>query len=281
MDPQSAFTFQDLLTFVISDMAKAISERSGETEQQHFARSRAAAHMILGFLPRDVIEAMLAGHCVMLHEVMTADVRSTLHVDPAAGRRRPRCNIVGLNRAFNDNLDRLESYRERPTEGSRDTPTAQQPAEPRPTPPDVQPEVAKPPPPRPVAQTLNRAARRQAARAENRATATASRAASKSAVATPQPAVQAFAPHPGPHRTSSTTTNAFGLPSPEAIAACNANPEAMQALRSGDPVGFARAMGIADPCEAFLAAANAKGSPFRPVGIRPRSSNERAIRPKR
>ena len=57
MDPQSAFTFQDLFTFVISDMAKAISQRSGETGDQHFARSRAAAHMILGFLPRDVIEA--------------------------------------------------------------------------------------------------------------------------------------------------------------------------------------------------------------------------------
>jgi hypothetical protein len=51
-------------------------------------------------------------------------------------------------------------------------------------------------------------------------------------------------------------------PSPEAMAARQANPEAMDALQSGDATGFARAMGIEHPCEAFLAAANTKGSPF-------------------
>ena len=56
MDTQPAFGFKELFAHVIGDMAKAICERNGETQQQQFLRSQAAAHMIMGFLPRDVIE---------------------------------------------------------------------------------------------------------------------------------------------------------------------------------------------------------------------------------
>ena len=154
MDPQPAFTFQDLFTFVIGDMAKAIAEREGEPREQQFARSQAAVHMILGFLPRDVIEAMLAGHCVMLHEVMTAKARTSLRGDTDPSRRGPRSNIVGLNKAFNDNLDRLERYQQRPAEGTRDAPETQSPTAPAP-PPTATTEPRQPPP---VAPRLNRAA---------------------------------------------------------------------------------------------------------------------------
>ena len=258
MDPQPAFTFQDLISFVIGDMVKAIAERDGETQEQQFARSHAAAHMILGFLPRDVIEAMLAGHCVMLHEIMTANVRTTLSGDAGKMPRGPRNNVVGLNKAFNDNLDRLERCRQRPAEGSRDAPETQTTTTPaNPSPPPTA--ASEPQQPGPAAQGLNRAARRQAARAEMRAVAMASRAAPK-----PMPATSA--PQINRARLSPDTAEVAGLrsPSPEAIAACNANPQAMAALQSGDPVGFARAMGIEHPCGAFLTAANTKGSPFDP-----------------
>jgi hypothetical protein len=74
--------------------------------------------------------------------------------------------------------------------------------------------------------------------------------------------------------------DAIGSPLPEAIAACNANPEAMAALNSGDPAGFARAMGIAHPGEGFLAAANAKGSPFDPHSSGPWPTGAIAPAPK-
>jgi len=51
-------------------------------------------------------------------------------------------------------------------------------------------------------------------------------------------------------------------PSPEAMAACRTNPAAMAALNAGDAEGFARAMGIAKPSEAFLAAAARPGTVF-------------------
>jgi hypothetical protein len=266
MDPQPAFTFQDLFTCVVRDMAKAIVERDGDTLDQQFARSQVAAHMILGFLPRDVIETMLAGHCVMLHEAMTADVRVTLRGDVDPVRRGPRSNVVRLNKAFNDNLDRLERYRQRPAEGFRDLPDAQS---------ATTPDNAGPPPeattgeqqPEPVTHAQNRAARRHAARFGLRAAAAASRTLRK-----PEPATSTKSDKapPGaariaavsPQATGSLSPQAGCSPSPQATAACEANPAAMAALRSGDPAGFARAMGIEQPCDAFLAAANTKGSPF-------------------
>jgi hypothetical protein len=262
MDQQPAFTFQDVFTHVIGDMAKAISERSDEAQDQQFVRSGTAVHMILGFLPRDVPEVMLAGHCVMLHEIMTANVHSTLCSDAEPRRRGADGGVVGLNKAFNETLDRLERYQQRPAEGSRDV-ADQQPAS---ASDDVAPMPGPPTDTPMLGPTLNRAARRHAARAETRTAAATSRSAAKQAVVTPQRAVQAQPPIVA-HRTP-----AVAAASPEAIAACNANQDAMAALNSGDPAGFARALGIAHPSEAFLAAATAKGSPFIPTAPFPSSS---------
>jgi hypothetical protein len=233
MDPQPAFSFQELFTYVIGDMAKALAERTGETPDQHFIRSKAAAHMILGFLPRDVTEVMLAGHCVMLHEFMLANAVSTLRGDADPKGRGPRSNIVGLNKAFNDNLDRLERYRRRPAEGTRDGPEAATHA-----PPD---QAGSPPPargatspaqqsvslahavhPQPFAHAPNRAAKRQAARAESRAAAMAWRAAAKQANVAPNPGAQSPTASFAGTRAAPASPEPAAEPSasPEAIAAC-------------------------------------------------------------
>jgi hypothetical protein len=240
MDTDSAFGFEDLFTSALRGMANAISERHGENEVQQFARCQVAVHMIAGFQPRDVIELMLAGHCVMLHEVMTADVHDSLSGEAATNRR----SVVALNKAFNDNLDRLERYRRRPAEGQRDAPEAAPLAD------------AAAPPARPTAAAApaqpNRAARRQAARAELHAAATATRTAH------PPGALRNASPQAGPPPEGTVVRP----PTPEDVANCRANPEAMAALAAGDPARFARALGVDQPGEAFLAAANCPGSPF-------------------
>jgi hypothetical protein len=246
-DTASTFGFEDLVTFALTDMAKAMSERNGESEAQQLARCEAAVHMIMAFAPRDVIEVMLAGHCVMLHEVMTVDVRDSL-CGEAAGNRR---SVVVLNRAFNDNLERLERYRQRPAASPREAlevcSVANVPAAP------VEP-VA-----RSAMPEMNRAARRQAARAaEMRAAATASRPASRQGGKVPTGATRTASPQAAPHPEG----NVVQQPTDEAVAKCRGNPEAMAALAAGDPAGFARALGIATPGEAFLAAAKSPGSPF-------------------
>jgi hypothetical protein len=258
MDTPSTFGFQDLLTFAITDMAKAVSERN-ESEALQFARCQAAVHMIMGFWPRDAIEVLLAGHCVMLHEVMTADVHESLCGEPVGNRR----SVVALNRAFNDNLDRLERYRQRPAEGRRDapevSPAADVPAAP------VEPAARPRAPGSGAPEMMNRAARRQAARAEMRATVTASRPVPRPAGQLP-PALTRTALSPTAHHPAGTVVN---RPTAEAVAKCHANPEAMTALAAGDPAGFARALGIDTPSEAFLAAAKSPGSPFDPRAFGP------------
>lgn len=281
MDTQAAFAFEDLFRFALSDLANAISERQDETEVQQYDRCQAAVHMIMGFLPRDVIEVMLAGHCVMLHEAMKAEVRNSLSGEAATHRR----TLVALNKAFNDDLDRLVRYRQRPAEGSLDAPQTP-PAASVPTPPvaDVSvPPVATAPvgpaarsvaPTQPVATPaapeMNRAARRQAARAEMRAAAAAARVASRQTAqllpgsirdSLPQAACRPNGPLPNGPR--------IDQPTNEAVAKCCANPEAMTALAAGDPVRFAHALGIATPGEAFLAAAKTPGSPFDPLASGP------------
>jgi hypothetical protein len=120
MDAQPAFGFKELFTHIVGDMAKAICARNGEAEGQKFSRSEAAVHMIMAFLPRDVIEAMLAGHCVMIHELIVDGVRHTLLGEIDTMRRASRAGIVALDKTFGNNLTRLERYQLRPAQGQRD-----------------------------------------------------------------------------------------------------------------------------------------------------------------
>jgi hypothetical protein len=202
MDPQPDFSFKQLFSHLIGDMAKAVSLRGDESQPLKLGRTQAAVHMIMGFLPRDTIEAMFAGHTVMFHELLVDAFRFALMGEADTARRGSRASIIAIDKAFRLNLDRLEHYRLRPADGRRDETAA----------PLASPVQLTPEPP----------------------------AANPIVVETELPAT----------------------PSAAAIAACHANPEAMAALEAGDPVRFARALGVAEPNEAFLAAAKAPGSPF-------------------
>ncbi len=121
MDTQPAFGFKEFPTFLIGNMAKAISERDGESKQRQFTRFQAVVNMILGCSSRDAIEAILAGRSVMFHEAMTDRVRDILRGEVATMRRGARSNLVALNKSFTGSLGLLERYRMRPSEGLRDT----------------------------------------------------------------------------------------------------------------------------------------------------------------
>ena len=118
MTPDTAF--QDLFTHVVGDMARAIATRPGETEARCQTRMAAAIRMILAFLPRDGVEAMLAGHCVMLHELQIDALRGAWRDTDETGKGEKE--VLRLNRALLATLDRLRRYQARPAEGTRDMP---------------------------------------------------------------------------------------------------------------------------------------------------------------
>src|SRR5258708_66718 len=114
MDPIPTFGLKQLLTHIIGDAAKAVSERSGESQSQQIARSQATVYAIMTFRPRDAIEAMLAGHCVMFHEMIVDSVRTTLRDEAPASRHATRSSIATMDKAFGNNLAWLERYRAGP-----------------------------------------------------------------------------------------------------------------------------------------------------------------------
>jgi hypothetical protein len=76
----------------------------------------------MAFEPRDAVETILAGRCVMLHEMMVDSVYVTLRGDDKAARppnRVGRSSITALDRAFGENLERLERYRARRSNAAR------------------------------------------------------------------------------------------------------------------------------------------------------------------
>jgi hypothetical protein len=113
MDTQPTFGPNELLAHIVGDTAEALSERAGESRHQQRVRAQAAAGTILTFLPRDAIEAMLAGHCVMFHELIVDSVLGAMRGEAAATRHATRCEIVTMDKAFGNNLARLERYRTR------------------------------------------------------------------------------------------------------------------------------------------------------------------------
>jgi hypothetical protein len=72
----------------------------------------------MAFQPRDAIEAMLAGHCVMFHEMIVDSVHHTLHGEDDAARRPTRSSIVAMDKAFGNSLTRLERCQTRRAEAS-------------------------------------------------------------------------------------------------------------------------------------------------------------------
>jgi hypothetical protein len=120
METLPEFGFKELFTHLVADMAKAVCERAGEGRERQVARSQAAAHTVIGLKPRDMIEAMLAGHCMMFHELMVDSVRDALRGEPAAARRAARASILNMNKSFDNCLSRLEYYQTRPSHGHQD-----------------------------------------------------------------------------------------------------------------------------------------------------------------
>ena len=100
----------ELLAQIVGEIAKALGERDNEARHQQQVRAQTAADTIMAFQPGDAIEAMLAGHCVMFHGLIVGSLSAAARGDEAA-RRGTRGNIVAMDKAFGNNLDRLERYR--------------------------------------------------------------------------------------------------------------------------------------------------------------------------
>ena len=121
MQPFPDTGFAALYTHIVGDTALAIATRPGEDAARTRARTAAAIDMTMAYLPRDAIEATLAGHCVMFHEMMTDALRD-LRAEGEQPKSAAKRELLALNKAFLDTLKQLRVYQARPAEGTRELP---------------------------------------------------------------------------------------------------------------------------------------------------------------
>ena len=111
MDTAPTFGIQNVIAATVGHAANAVSQRAGESRQQQAERADAATDAIMAFQPSDAVEAILASHCLMFHEMIVADVHRTLCGENLATQRATRNGIVAMDRAFGANLIRLNQHR--------------------------------------------------------------------------------------------------------------------------------------------------------------------------
>src|SRR3954447_23204742 len=110
MQNQRQLSVPELFNHVVGDAARSVSQRAGETKEQEAVRAQVAVHAIMGFRPSDMTEAMLAGQCVMFHELMLDAIRDLFRGEIDTHRHATRNGIVALDRAFGNNLARLQRW---------------------------------------------------------------------------------------------------------------------------------------------------------------------------
>jgi hypothetical protein len=130
MQANSEFGFEQLITELLRGLADAVADRPGESEAQRFARHQTAIFSIMAFHPRDAIETMLAGQCVMFDLLLRDAARDLLRNETAPGKLRIRSQIAALAKIFLKHLEQLGQLRGRPEQQSAASP----PAEPEPMP---------------------------------------------------------------------------------------------------------------------------------------------------
>src|SRR5579864_1472260 len=150
MDQPHTLTEDALFAHAITDIVNAISDRPGESTEQRAIRAQVATRVILDLAPRGVIEVMLAGHAVMFHAVITDSVSNTLRGEIDKMRRATRANIVAMERAFHQNLDKLKEYQTRRSEVAGEAESAPRSQETRTAPVETMPAPNDDPMPQPV-----------------------------------------------------------------------------------------------------------------------------------
>jgi hypothetical protein len=155
MQAPSEFGFEQLITELLRGLADAIADRPGETEAQRYARHQTAIFSAMAFLPRDAMETMLAGQCVMFDHLTRDAARDLLRNEAEPVKRRIRTQVTGLGRLFLKLMAELRRLQSRSGQQTAASPHA------RPVPPTD-----------PAQKTLNTGAARPAAAVSEPPTAT-------------------------------------------------------------------------------------------------------------
>ena len=113
MDMDQTFTFQTAMGEICKDVIEAVAERPGDSEAKRYSRHQTTVYSMMSFMPRDPLETMLAGHCVIFDNLLRDGARDTLRGQPDLIKLRARPQLLASGKMFLADLDKFEHLRTR------------------------------------------------------------------------------------------------------------------------------------------------------------------------
>jgi hypothetical protein len=144
-----------LLEPALTDIVRAISDRTGQTAAEYEAKAEDTWILIESFQPRDAIDLMLTGQLIAFNTVFADATRDVLHGMADTIKQRTQSSLIAMGRLTQGHLDRLAKRGSQPYQtevaapqpAQRPAPTAKAPAaEPPHQPPVVATRPASPEP---------------------------------------------------------------------------------------------------------------------------------------
>ena len=157
MSVPAAFGFQQLTTEIIRGVVAAVADHPGDTDARRFARQQTVVFSVMAFLPRDAVETMLAGQCVVFDHLLRDGARDLLRGQAETIKLRVRPQLNATGNMVLKTLSHLARLQSRPAEGTAVAPaprpaeatgaatTPARAAEPAPAPKPATPAAAQPP----------------------------------------------------------------------------------------------------------------------------------------
>jgi len=113
MTPDPAFGPEQLIAELCRKVVDTVADLPGWSPEQRAINRRTAYHSVMGFQPRDPVEAMLAGQCVIYDHLLRDGVRDQLHTNARVRNANARPINLGAGKLFLSALAMLQRMRHR------------------------------------------------------------------------------------------------------------------------------------------------------------------------
>jgi hypothetical protein len=113
MHTETGFTMLTAMGEITRDVIETVADRPGDSPARRLTRQQTTASTIMSFLPRDPVETMLAGQCVIFDHLLRDGAHDTLRGQQQEIKLRARPQILATGKMFLAHLDRLAQMRTR------------------------------------------------------------------------------------------------------------------------------------------------------------------------
>src|ERR1700761_7440470 len=110
MDMASTFTFEAAMSEICRGVLEAV-DRPEDSAAARLRRQQTTIYSLLSFRPRDPVEAMLAGQCVIFDHLLRRGMRDLSRGPSESARQRAKPGILAAGKTFLAHLTRLDEMR--------------------------------------------------------------------------------------------------------------------------------------------------------------------------